>query len=74
MKIQFEWKDANIEPIMDKPVVYLTEHNNIGSFKHTMTCLGGNWKEPFSGWKRLIDKYKIKFWVYKDELLNGFAD
>lgn len=41
MKIQFEWKDANIEPIMDKPVVYLTEHNNIGSFKHTMTCLGG---------------------------------
>ena len=60
-----EWKDVIIEPMMDKPVVYLTEHNNIGSFKHTMTCLGVNWKQPYSGWKSLLYKY---------ELLNNFTD
>ena len=71
MKIEFEWKETSIEPIMDKPVVYLTNNNKIGSFKHTMTCFGGDWTKPFSGWNHLVDKYKIKYWCFQEELING---
>ena len=72
MKAQFEWYDASCEPInIDLPILAWTNNDKLVVFKDTKTWLNGDTKHPFSGFKRLVEKYNIKFWVYQNEVLKN---
>ena len=68
--VTFTWFNVTNEPIhIDKPIVCVTENDKLVVFKHTKTWLNGDTKHPFSGFKRLVDKYNIKYWAYQENLI-----
>lgn len=60
-----KWRDLSEEPTNTKePVLYCTANGKLGVFKSTVLCDG----DDRSGWKRLVDKYNIKYWTYSKEI------
>ena len=68
--VKIRWTDKNDVPIMEKPLLVLTENGKLMTLKHSMGCYGGDWSKPFSDWKNFVEKYKIKSWVYQEELID----
>ena len=68
--ISFVWFNVTNEPIhIDKPIVCVTENDKLVVFKDTKTWLNGDTKHSFSGFKRLVEKYNIKYWAYQENLI-----
>lgn len=71
MIAHFNWKPASREPmIIDLPILSWTNNDKLVVFKDTKTWLNGDTKNPFSNWKWMVEKYKIKFWAYQYEVIN----
>ena len=71
IKSNFIWNPSSEEPTnIEAAVLVWTENNKLMTFKDTKTCLGGDIKNPFSGWNNLVDKYHIKYWVYQINVMN----
>lgn len=64
-KVTFTWNLASEQPIfMTLPVLASTQNNKLIVFKNTYNeCLHN------SDWKRLVEKYKINYWVYQSEII-----
>ena len=71
MIAHFNWNPASWEPMnIDLPILAWTNNDKLVVFKDTKTWLNGDTKHPISGFKRLVDKYNIKFWVYQTTVIN----
>ena len=71
MTAHFNWNPASREPmIIDLPILAWTNNDKLVVFKDTKTWLNGDTKRPISDFKRLVEKYKIKFWVYQNAVIN----
>ena len=69
MKVKFEWISFTVEPVYDEPILAITKNDKLIVFKDTKTFYGGDVSTVHSGWKRLVEKYNIKYWVYQSHLL-----
>lgn len=71
--IQFEWILAEQAPEdWYAPVLYVTGNNKLRVFKDTLSFCGNDYNDKSthrSQWKRLKEKYNVKFWVYQSQLL-----
>jgi hypothetical protein len=56
---------------IDLPILAWTNNDKLVVFKDTKTWLNGDTKHPISDFKRLVEKYNIKFWAYQYEVING---
>lgn len=64
----FDWRMANDTPRdIEEPILCLTDNGKLMTFKNTKTLVWPNTVE--SGFGHLVEKYKIKLWVYQKELL-----
>ena len=71
MTAHFNWNPASWEPMdIDSPILALTNNDKLVVFKDTKTWLNGDTKHPISDFKRLVEKYNIKFWVYQTAVIN----
>lgn len=71
MIAHFNWNPASWEPgNIDLPILAWTNNDKLVVFKDTKTWLNGDTKHPISGFKRLVEKYNIKFWVYQIAVIN----
>ena len=60
-KIEFEWNDAIIWPTdPDRSVLCQTENDNLMTIK----------KHAASSWNFFVAKYRIKYWVYADKVMQ----
>ena len=67
----FIWLLASEEPTnIEAPILVWTENDKLMTFKDTKAFLNGDIKHPFSDWKRLVDKYHIKYWVYQVDVMH----
>ena len=67
LNTSFEWRMATEIPRdIEEPILCLTDNDKIMTFKNTKTLIQPNTVE--SGFGHLVEKYKIKFWVYQKEL------
>ena len=65
------WHDKLEVPFdFKQPIIYVSENNKVGTFKDTMSFYGGDINTAHSGYDRLRDKYKIKWWSYQNELIK----
>lgn len=72
MTSNFAWNPIECAPKdINEPILALTNNNKLIVFKDTKTFLGGDIEHPFSDWKNIVDKYKIKLWVYQSEVINS---
>lgn len=68
LNTSFEWRMANDTPRdIEEPILCLTDNGKLMTFKNTKTLIWPNTVE--SGFGHLVEKYKIKLWVYQKELL-----
>lgn len=68
LNTSFEWRMANDTPRdIEEPILCLTNNGKLITFKNTKTIIYPNTVE--SGFGHLVEKYKIKLWVYQKELL-----
>lgn len=68
LNTSFEWRMANDTPRdIEEPILCLTDNGKLMTFKNTKTLIYPNTVE--SGFGHLVEKYKIKLWVYQKELL-----
>lgn len=68
LNTSFEWRMANDTPRdIEEPILCLTDKGKLMTFKNTKTLIWPNTVE--SGFGHLVEKYKIKLWVYQKELL-----
>lgn len=68
MIAHFNWNPASWEPMnIDLPILAWTNNDKLVVFKNTKSYMYG---QPVSGFKRLIEKYNIKFWVYQNAVIN----
>lgn len=71
MTAHFNWNPASWAPMnIDLPILAWTNNDKLVVFKDTKTWLNGNVEHPISDFKRLVEKYKIKFWAYQYEVIN----
>ena len=71
MTAHFNWNDTNLEPEnIEEPILVCTKNNKLIAFKDTMSYKNGDLSKPISVWKWMVDKYKIKFWVYQYEVIK----
>ena len=71
MTAHFNWNPASWEPMnIDLPILAWTNNDKLVVFKDTKTWLNGDTKHPISDFKRLVEKYNIKFWVYQTAVIN----
>ena len=71
MTARFNWNPTSLEPMnIDLPILACTNNDKLVVFKDTKSYLGGDTKHPISGFKRLVEKYNIKFWTYQYEVIN----
>lgn len=67
--ISFIWFNSSNEPIhIDKPVVCVTEKNKLLTFNNTESHIYGD-PNPYSNWKWICEKYRIKYWAYQENLI-----
>ena len=67
------WNTSEDEPIdINAPVLIWTEKNRLMVLKDTKAFLGGDTSKIFSDWMNLVDKYKIKYWVYQGAITRNF--
>lgn len=67
LNTSFEWKLKNETPRdIEEPILCLTDNGKLITFKNTKTLIWPNTVE--SGFGHLVEKYKIKLWVYQKEL------
>lgn len=65
-EIKFIWNESDIGPYdIDRPILVQTENNKLMTFKDTKCFIN---KQPVSHWKRLVEKYKIKYWCYQSAI------
>ena len=68
MTAHFNWNPASWAPMnIDLPILACTNNDKLVVFKDTKSYMYG---KPVSGFKKLVDKYNIKFWVYQYEVIN----
>lgn len=68
LNTSFEWKLKSETPRdIEEPILCLTDNGKLMTFKNTKTLIWPNKVE--SGFGHLVEKYKIRFWVYQKELL-----
>ncbi len=68
MTARFNWNPASWEPMnIDLPILAWTNNDKLVVFKNTKSYMYG---EPVSDFKRLVEKYNIKFWVYQVDVIN----
>lgn len=70
MKITFTWVKPSSVPDMNMPLLVMTENNKLMAFKDSMTFYGGDKTKAYSDWENMVRKYKIKYWVYQQALLE----
>ena len=69
IKKTLKWRDFYEEPLLVKePVLYCTAKSKLGVLKNTLCYINGDTSKPFSGWKKLVEKYNIKYWTYSNEI------
>lgn len=67
LNTSFEWKLKSETPRdIEEPILCLTDNGKLMTFKNTKTLIWPNKVE--SGFGHLVEKYKIKLWVYQKEL------
>lgn len=67
LNTSFEWKLKSETPRdIEEPILCLTDNGKLITFKNTKTLIWPNTVE--SGFGHLVEKYKIKLWVYQKEL------
>jgi len=72
MESHFVWNNESLGPEnIDKPILVCTKNNKLIAFKDTMSYKNGDLSKPISVWKWMVDKYKIKFWVYQSVVINN---
>ena len=65
---EFIWNSINdIPKYIEEPILCLTDNGKLMTFKNTKTIIYPNTTK--SGFGHLVEKYKIKLWVYQKELL-----
>ena len=74
MKTTIEWNtvDKIPDPVIE-PIVCITRNNKVVVFKNTerrMWHQTGSWIS-YSNFTRLVDKYKVVYWAYQKDLING---
>lgn len=63
------WRESQEEPSdINAPVLYCTAKSKLGVLKNTLCYINGDTSKPFSGWKKLVEKYNIKYWTYSNEI------
>ena len=68
MTAYFNWNPASLEPMnIDLPILAWTNNDKLVVFKNTKSYMYG---QPVSDFKRLVEKYNIKFWVYQAAVIN----
>ena len=68
MTAHFNWNPVSWEPMnIDLPILAWTNNDKLVVFKNTKSYMYG---QPVSGFNRLVEKYKIKFWVYQTAVIN----
>ena len=68
LNTSFEWRMATeIPKYIEEPILCLTDNGKLMTFKNTKTIIYPNTTK--SGFLNLVEKYKIKLWVYQKELL-----
>ena len=68
MTSRFNWNHASWEPMnIDLPILAWTNNDKLVVFKNTKSYMYG---QPVSDFKRLVEKYNIKFWVYQAAVIN----
>lgn len=68
MTANFNWNPASWEPMnIDLPILAWTNNDKLVVFKNTKSYMYG---QLVSDFKRLVDKYNIKFWAYQYEVIN----
>lgn len=74
LNTSFEWNTVNDIPRdIEEPILCLTDNGKLMTFKNTKTIIYPNTAK--SGFGHLVEKYKIKLWVYQKELLpNEICD
>jgi hypothetical protein len=69
MTARFNWNPASWEPMnIDLPILAWTNNDKLVVFKNTKSYMYG---KPVSDFKRLVEKYNIKFWVYQVNVINN---
>lgn len=67
LNTSFEWKLKSETPRdIEEPILCLTDNGKLMTFKNSKTLIWPNKVE--SGFGHLVEKYKIKLWVYQKEL------
>lgn len=65
-EIKFIWNNAKDTPYdIDRPVLVQTENNKLMVFTNTRCNIKGQF---VSHWQRMVEKYKIKYWIYQSEI------
>ena len=68
LNTSFEWRMARETPRdIEEPILCLTDNFKLITFKNTKTIIYPNTTK--SGFGNLVEKYRIKLWVYQKELL-----
>ena len=68
MTAHFNWNPASWAPMnIDLPILAWTNNDKLVVFKNTKSYMYG---QPVSDFKRLVEKYNIKFWVYQAAVIN----
>lgn len=56
------WKRSEEEPVeQNKQVLYCTANCKLGVFANVKNSMD---------WKRLVEKYRIEYWVYAEEIVQ----
>ncbi|MBQ2176591.1 MAG: hypothetical protein II453_16560 [Alphaproteobacteria bacterium] len=58
-KISAYWYPSKIVPLFAHAIVYVSANGKVGTFKE----LSGDWK-------RYVEKWNIKYWVYASDLTS----
>ena len=68
MIARFEWNISSAIPgDINAPILAWTNNDKLVVFKNTKSYMYG---PPVSDFKRLVEKYNIKFWVYQAAVIN----
>lgn len=75
MTAHFNWNPASWAPMnIDLSILAWTNNDKLVVFKNSKSWLNGDVENSFSNWKWMVDKYKIKFWVYQYEVISKYYD
>lgn len=60
---EIRWRTADVAPSdINTQILYCTINGKLGVFKDTST------PDSKSEWKRLAEKYRVKYWTYSNEI------